>query len=168
MKRLVIVLGLTLGLTRLAAPAEFRPLLTPWLVQFLKHHEGLRLRAYQDTSKQKAIGYGHRVGAKGPWRCTKEQAEKWLCRDIKASRAWVEDLVTVPLTQGQYDALTSLVFNAGPGTLKRSELLTALNRGEYDRAGRMLSRYCKSDGRVRKGLKRRRFAEMRRYFTKEA
>lgn len=140
---------------------------TPWLVNFLRMTEGLRLGVYQDTPRRQSIGYGHRRVFNGPRRCTVVQAEKWLHQDIRSARRWVDVLTTVPLTQRQHDALTSFVFNVGPGTLRRSTLLKVLNEGKYDQAGRMLACYCKSRGRVCRGLKRRRFAEMRHYFSKE-
>lgn len=52
------------------------------------------------------------------------------------------DLVTVPLTQQQADALGAFTFNVGPGSKRRgvgfagSKLLETLNRGEYDKVPR--------------------------------
>ena len=42
-----------------------------------------------------------------------------------------EHLVTVPLKQGQYDALADWVFNLGEGRLQMSTLLKVLNAGSY-------------------------------------
>jgi hypothetical protein len=40
-------------------------------------------------------------------------------------------MVTVPLTQGQYDALVSFIFNEGTGRLQPSTLLKDLNAENY-------------------------------------
>jgi lysozyme len=46
-----------------------------------------------------------------------------LLLDDVAYGAAVEHLVTVPLKQGQYDALADWVFNLGSGRLQMSRLL---------------------------------------------
>jgi GH24 family phage-related lysozyme (muramidase) len=43
----------------------------------------------------------------------------------------VEHLVTVPLTQGQYSALVSFLYNEGAGRLQTSTLLKDVNAKEY-------------------------------------
>jgi hypothetical protein len=43
----------------------------------------------------------------------------------------ITSLVYAPLTQGQFDAIASLVFNISPGQFKDSEILRNLNAGEY-------------------------------------
>ncbi len=40
-------------------------------------------------------------------------------------------LITVPLTNGQFDALASFVFNVGGGGLQRSTLRRKVNREEH-------------------------------------
>ena len=47
--------------------------------------------------------------------CTPDQAQAWLKEDIREAEDLVNHFVTVPLTQGQFDALCSIVFNVGPG-----------------------------------------------------
>ena len=69
--------------------------------------------------------------------------------------------VNVPLTQGQFDALVSLVFNIGAGQLQRSTLLRKLNAGDLAEAAEEFLRWNKSSGKVAEGLRRRRVAEMR-------
>ena len=46
-----------------------------------------------------------------------EEAEALLREDIAEAEAGVCELVTVPLTDNQYAALVSLVYNAGPAPL---------------------------------------------------
>lgn len=46
----------------------------------------------------------------------------------------INRLVTVPLTQNQFDALGSLVFNIGAGNFQSSTLLRLLNQADYEGA----------------------------------
>jgi hypothetical protein len=69
----------------------------------------------------------------------------------------VKKLVKVPLTQNQFDALTSLSYNLGLS--KAQSLLRALNKGDYDKAADCFALYNKAGGRVYRGLARRRSAE---------
>jgi len=47
----------------------------------------------------------------------------------------IDDLVGVPLTQNQFDALVSLVFNIGSGNFRDSTLLKMLNGGSSQHTG---------------------------------
>lgn len=67
--------------------------------------------------------------------------------------------VKVPLTQGQYDALVSFIFNCGAGAFSGSTLLQLLNLGKYVEAGDQLLRWNKAEGQVLDGLTRRREQE---------
>jgi len=90
---------------------------------------------------------------------TKERAEELLREDVKRFEGYVDRLVKVPLTQGQYDALVSFVYNLGPGALERSTLLDQLNRGDYDSAAEQFGRWVFAGGKTLAGLVRRRAAE---------
>ena len=87
-------------------------------MNFIKSHEALRLKAYQDSKGVWTIGWGHTKGVQPGDVITREQAEQFIRDDF----AWVErplnaDLVTgrdMPLvTQNEFDALCALVFNIG-------------------------------------------------------
>lgn len=166
MKRLLVTVGI-LGLLATAVESgEREPLMTDWLVSFIKASEGLRLEWYQDTSKHKAIGYGHRVHpVKGPKRVTVAQAERFLVIDLLRANKALDRLVDVEVDVYQREALLSFVFNVGEGRFARSDVRRYLNKGRYLEAGVAMGRYVKSEGRVLGGLKKRREAEMQRFFT---
>ena len=94
---------------------------------------------------------------------TKEEAEGFLRFDLKDSEAAVKNMVTVPLTQNQFDGLVSFVFNLGQGAFASSTLLKKLNAGDYAAVPAQLMRWNKARvGGVLKplnGLTRRRSAE---------
>lgn len=107
--------------------------------------EGCLLDAYVDTGGVTTIGYGHT----GPdvhlgltW--TPRQCEDALSRDLETAGASVSRLVTVSLSQGQFDALTDFCFNMGAGSLASSTLLKKLNLGDY--AGVPWELYREVDG----------------------
>lgn len=87
-------------------------------IKLLMISEGLVLHAYVDPGtggEPITIGYGHTGGVRMGDVCTQEQAEAWLRSDCEWATALVNELVTVPLTQGQFNSLTSFAFNMGPG-----------------------------------------------------
>lgn len=135
-----------------------------WLDEHLRDVERLHLTSYRDTKKHTAIGYGHQNTGRGPWKITKQQAEIFLAQDIKYARGIVRTCITVPMTPGQYDALTSLAFNIGKGRFCRSTLVARFNAGDVGGAGWEFTRWVRSDGRVRPWLIRRRAKELKRYW----
>lgn len=127
----------------------------------IKQFEGLKLIAYKPFPNDKwTIGYGHTQGVHAGMRITQKQANEFLMLDIE----WVEEAinrnVTVTLTQNQYDALASWVFNLGETNLRKSTLLHKLNSGDYKGAGEEFLRWNKQDGETVNGLIRRREAEL--------
>ena len=73
--------------------------------------------------------------------------------------------MTVPLTQNQFDALVSLTYNIGSGAFNNSTLLK-LNKGDYQGAADQFLVWNKADGKVMKGLVRRREAERALFLKK--
>ena len=128
----------------------------------IKHHEGLRLTAYPDPASGGdpwTIGYGHTRNVERGQTITKEQAEQFLREDL----AWVETCidrnVVAPLTQGQYDALCSLIFNIGQAAFTKSTLMRLLNQRDYAGAADQFARWNIAAGQVNLGLTNRRAAE---------
>jgi lysozyme len=129
-------------------------------VNFIKRYEGLRLNAYEDIAGVWTIGYGHTRTAKEGMKISESQAEKLLRSDIENHEWAVQRFVKVDLTQDQYDALASFVFNLGTGAFNGSTLLWFLNDGRYNEAAKEFHNWCKSGRDVIPGLQRRRAEEM--------
>jgi len=128
-------------------------------LDLIKGFEGLRLSAYQDAAGVWTIGYGHTGSVHPGDRITQAQAEALLQKDTAWAQQAVRDQVKVPLTQGQFDALTSFTFNLGAGALAKSTLLRKLNAGDYAGAQAEFGKWVHAGGQVLQGLVRRRAAE---------
>ena len=133
-------------------------------LDLIKLHEGCKLVAYPDPGSGGdpwTIGYGHTGSNIGPGlHISQEQADDYLRNDL----AWVEkcinNSVKVDLTQGEFDALCSFVYNLGCSALGKSTLLAKLNAGDSDGAAQEFGRWTKASGKVLQGLVIRRKAEM--------
>ena len=90
---------------------------------------------------------------------TQEQAEQMLLDELKEYENYINELVVVDLSQNQFDALVSWVYNLGPANLKSSTLLKVLNSGDYAGVPDQIERWNKAGGKVLEGLIRRRQAE---------
>jgi lysozyme len=136
----------------------------------IRNAEGCQLQAYRCPAGIPTIGVGHTKGVRMGDKCTLQQADIWLTQDLEDAEAAVSDLVKVPLTQGQFDALVSFVFNLGEPSFKDSTLLKHLNAGNYKAAAAQFKLWVHSNGVVLPGLVKRRAAETDLFLkdTKEA
>lgn len=128
-------------------------------IEAIKDYEGVRLKAYDDGVGVWTIGVGHIKGVKRGDEITMAQVDDFLRDDLAEAEKAVNTRVTVPLRQGQFDALVSFVFNLGSGAFMASTLLKKLNAGDYDGAADELLRWNKAGGRVMAGLTKRRISE---------
>lgn len=98
---------------------------------------------------------------------TGAEAEERLKADLVPVELCIENSVSVPLTQGQYDALCSFVFNLGCVALRNSSLLRKLNSGDDAGASEEFLRWNHAGGRVLAGLTKRRMAEAEMFMVGE-
>ena len=132
-------------------------------VELIKQFEGLRLQSYQDSVGVWTIGYGHTLTAGPNQRISADEAHWLMIQDVIDHEVHIKRLVKVPLKQGEFDALSSWVFNLGGGSLASSTLLRKLNAGDYAGAASEFPRWNKAGGEVLAGLTRRRAAERKMY-----
>lgn len=125
--------------------------------------EGYSLIRYQDGGGVWTIGRGHLWHPGDELTCTVPQVELWFSADMAKCAHAVNDLVSVELTQGQFNALCDFVFNLGIGALESSTLLKLINAGELQEASKQFVAWdhIRVDGelRISEGLLRRRTAE---------
>jgi lysozyme len=101
----------------------------------LEIREGSRNIAYRDTKGILTIGVGHT----GPevveglvW--TNGQITTALRNDLDEVEQALNTYVLTPLTQNQFDALASFIFNVGVNSFKRSTMLKYINLRNFDAA----------------------------------
>ena len=139
-------------------------------IELVKKFEGLHkvkadgmVHAYRCPAGKWTCGFGATRGVRSGVTWTKEYSEMRLIEDLEEHGKIVKKYVNVPLTQSQYDALTSFVFNLGGGAFRSSTLLKKLNKGMYDDCPEQIMRWNKAkvDGKLTplRGLTRRRTAE---------
>lgn len=141
-------------------------------IALIKRFEQCRLKAYVATEKERqrniwTIGWGKTTGVREGDTCTQEQADEWFIDDLAKFEDGVNRLVTVPLTQPQFDALVSFAYNVGLDIdedtkaegLGDSTLLKLVNAGEFDQASKEFMKWVYQDGVKLNGLVARREAE---------
>lgn len=143
---------------------------SPAILDALRLFEGFSSRAYVDAAGVLTIGYGHALpaGASYPNGISEAHAERLLRGDALTAARAVADLVTVPLTGNEFDALLSFTFNLGRSRLASSTLLRKLNASDYTGAAAEFERWVYADGRKLGGLVERRRWERAHFLTAPA
>jgi lysozyme len=135
---------------------------------FIARFEGFRGQLYEDAAGHCTIGYGHLVHlghcngsepAEFKKGVSQQRALAILQQDAATAAAAVNRDVGVALTQPQFDALVSFVFNVGGGNFQASTLLKELNAGHVAAVPGQLARWNSAGGQVLQGLVNRRRAE---------
>ena len=140
-------------------------------LRMIRHWEGCELAAYRDGGGVWTIGDGTTRYAEGEAvaegdTCTADEASSWLASDaVSIASDPVNRLVTVPLSQNQFDALCVFTYNLGQGNLADSTLLRKLNAGDYAGAQAEFPRWNKVAGKPSQGLTNRRNAEANLFGT---
>jgi len=135
----------------------------------LKKFEALRLNAYKDVAGKWTIGYGHLILPdeqylrSGP--ITAAKAESLLRADLATAERAVGTLVVMKLSQSQFDALVSFVFNVGAGAFARSDMLQLINAGNFNGAAAQFPRWTRAGGRQSAGLLARRAVEQNLFLS---
>jgi lysozyme len=119
------------------------------LIEFVKKFEGRPdeghrgepyLNAYDDGFGNITIGWGHNLGNVSKNQVpsiSKSQAEEMLAKDLEEAAGFVRRNVAAPLSQYQFDALTSLTFNAGANAVYKTNLFKAVNEGNFETAAKL-------------------------------
>jgi GH24 family phage-related lysozyme (muramidase) len=130
-------------------------------VEFIAGYEGFRDHPYRHRGDVWTIGYGHTgPGVASMGKITRAKGIELLTQDVRSAEQAVNAL-GLTLTQGQFDAVVSFVFNCGPGTLAPSRSLGhALREPGMKGVPAAMALYTRDGlGRVLPGLVRRRAAE---------
>lgn len=135
-----------------------------WLWDYLKAREQFRPTAFRPTKRDRwTIGYGHTAGVQPGDICSLAQAEVYLRGDVAWAVEAVNRGVTVPLSQPQFDALVSFVYNVGAPAFFSSTLLRQLDAGDYTAAANDMLAWDHQGGVELDGLETRREQERARF-----
>jgi lysozyme len=131
-------------------------------VDLVKQSEGFSAHPYKDSAGYGTIGYGHKIVAGEDFEdgLTVSEAETLMRADLDKTAGAVNELVKVPLSQGQFDALTDFAFNLGAANLRNSTLLRKLNSGYGEEVPAELLRWVYAGGEKLPGLVTRRQREV--------
>jgi lysozyme len=147
---------------------------SPECFAVIRHYESLRLKAYPDPGTGRSpwtVGWGATgpdIGPSTVW--TQQQADDRLTSDVALREADVNNALLVAVTQGQFDAFVSALFNIGHGSPIKdglirlrsgypSTFLRLINQGGFDGAREALGKWVSPGTSVEHGLHRRRVAE---------
>jgi GH24 family phage-related lysozyme (muramidase) len=120
----------------------------------IKNEEKCVLKAYTIGDGKVTVGYGHaedigKTKLRKGQKITQAQADKYLKEDLTEAadgvrrifKEWNKDGVDVKITQSMFDALVSLAYNSGVGSLRQSDLIQHIKKGEYKLAGDSIREY---------------------------
>ena len=138
--------------------------ISPSGIDLICNFEGKRLTAYDDGVGVWTIGFGTTVYPNGIKvkkgdTCTEAQAKAFMAHDLKKFEAAVNNAVTVPLSQNQFDALVSLAYNIGTNAFSGSTLVKKLNSNDFRGAADQFDVWVNAGGKRMQGLVNRRAKE---------
>ena len=137
----------------------------------IKNLEGYSDYPYVCPAGTVAIGYGSTTYENGrpvllsdpP--ITEAAADRLFRKKIHKYEKWVNKLVKTDINQNQFDALVSLSYNIGYGSIKHSRLLKLVNVSPNNpEIAVEFLKWRKANGKVTKGLETRRQKEVDLYF----
>jgi lysozyme len=129
----------------------------------LRSFEGLSLDAYPDGGGW-SIGYGHHGhDVYAGLQITQQRADDLLKQDVERFERGVENLLTVPATQEEFDAMVALAYNIGLGAFRGSTLLKHHNAGRHTEAMAEFPKWNKAGETEVAGLTKRREKEAAMY-----
>lgn len=136
-------------------------------LELIKKYEGFSSQAYKCPAGVWTVGWGHTGrDINKDTILTREEAELMLKKDVANLQEQILFLLDDKPSMNELDALTSLVYNIGLGAFKKSRLLKRINLKEN---GELIAKewieFNKVNGKVVKGLIRRRAEEICLYFT---
>lgn len=139
-------------------------------IDFIKQHEACKLTGYPDSGGLATVGYGHTgPGVKVGLTIPQSLADLYLSGDLdvaaKRLAAALQEPVLLDLTDNQYAALLSFVFNLG--CQPQWTIWKLLNARDYDHVPGEMMRFVYCKGAKVQGLVNRRAAEVQLWSTAE-
>lgn len=129
---------------------------------FIAEQEGFRALAYKCPAGVWTVGFGTTKDVHEGDVVTRSEAYELLRRDLFRVQEELATLVHVDVTESQFIALTSFVYNFGITKCRRYTLFKKINSGDIEGIKEWWVKYCNPENpKITKGLKRRREAELK-------
>jgi lysozyme len=145
-------------------------------VEHIKKEESLKLRAYELGDGKITVGWGHAedLGTsklREDQKITIDMAKRYLHQDLKEAedavkrifKDWQNKGIDRKITQDQFDAMVSMTYNMGIGSVRKSEFIQHVKSGDYETAGKSISKTNISDRFP--GLEKRRSKESKMFLS---
>ena len=138
---------------------------TNYAILLIKSFEQLRLNSYLCPAGVWTIGYGHTEGVSQGMLITEKTADGFLKQDIKKAEDEI-NRIDADLTQEQFDALVSFVFNIGTQAFRISTLRKLIVKNPNDpKITDEFRRWVYAGNKKLPGLIKRREQEIKLYFS---
>lgn len=138
-------------------------------LSLIRKYEGFSCVPYRCPAGTLTIGYGHAIvtGEEFPASGISQKiAENILKQDVSVAEEAIVKFVTAGLSQNQFDALTSFIYNIGSKAFEKSTLLRLLNEGKPEDAAAEFPKWIYAGKVAQTGLIRRRAAEKQLFMEK--
>lgn len=127
--------------------------------RLIAEFEGFSSTVYRCQAGVPTIGFGHTRGVVDGQTITKEDALRLLMSELSTLQKALASVIHVDVTEGQFVAILSLVYNIGMWKFRTSTLLRELNKGNFVNAGNEFARWIYVKRQPTEGLMRRRAKE---------
>lgn len=127
--------------------------------RLIAEFEGFSSTVYRCQAGVPTIGFGHTKDVTEGQTITKEDALRLLMSELSTLQKALASVIHVDVTEGQFVAILSLVYNIGMWKFRTSTLLRELNKGNFVNAGNEFARWIYVKRQPTEGLMRRRAKE---------
>lgn len=113
------------------------------VIDLIKNFEGFMGTAYLCPAGVWTIGYGTTYGVKKGDEITEAEATQRLLDWFKTPSQSIKKAIKVPISDNEFGAIMSLVYNVGVGAILKSTLLKKLNANDKTGASNEFLRWDK-------------------------
>lgn len=125
-----------------------------------------KLTAYKCPAGKWTIGFGHTKNVFPGETITKEEAYRLLEEDLENTKEDLARLIHIDITENEFVALMSFVFNFGLTKCRRYTLFKKINAQDVEGIKEWWPKYVNPGSKFEDGLRMRRNAELELFFRK--
>jgi lysozyme len=116
--------------------------------EFIKDQEGYSAHPFTDSDGKQRWGYSTPYNSSMGQSISKLDASQQLDNYLVPVEDAINNNVTVPINQNQFDALADFIYNVGIGAFQKSTLLKMLNNGNYSGASNQFMQWANKNRRM--------------------